>query len=56
MMTNAEAVGLREKWKQRVGHPRCTHLNQEVHRSKDGIVTATHHCLTCGIQMTVSPN
>jgi hypothetical protein len=47
-MTSAEAVSLQVTWKQQVGRPRCMHLNQEVQRSEDGIVTATYHCLACG--------
>jgi hypothetical protein len=47
-MTKAQAIALREKWKQRGNRHPCKHLEQEVDRSENGIVTATYHCLTCG--------
>jgi hypothetical protein len=47
-MTKAQAIALREKWEQRADRNRCKHPKQEVERGKNGMLTPTYYCMTCG--------
>jgi hypothetical protein len=47
-MTNAQAAGLRVRWKQRVDPLPCEHLNLELEWSGSGPPSGNYTCIVCG--------
>ena len=47
-MTIEQAAAIRVKWKQRVEHSPCEHLNLELERNDLGHSTGNYVCIICG--------